>query len=129
MRAVVNASPGIVQGGKFYFWAAGLTNGTNSWTTPTKTGLVASDFVEAISGGSSHFNASSHPDFTNGSTIQFGISYPTGGAVGAAAFTTQAGFDNWSTTITTVPEVSSSLLGVVGACGLLAVRRRGARAI
>ncbi len=126
---IVNASPGIVQNGIFYFWAAGLQTGSAAWTSLSVTGLHASDFVQALDnpGGTSYFNGSSHPNFVNGSAIQFGLSYPTGGAPGAAGFTTQAGFDNWVTTVNTVPEPSSALLGALGVCGLLTSRRRGGR--
>ncbi|HEY1120213.1 MAG TPA: PEP-CTERM sorting domain-containing protein [Haloferula sp.] len=120
---IVNASPGLVQDGIFYFWTAGLQTGSSSWTSLSITNLHASDFVRATN-GSSYFDSSSHPNFTNGSTIQFGISYPTGGAPGSAAFTTTAGFDNWVTTVNTVPEASTALLGAIGVFGLCASRRR-----
>jgi len=90
-------------------------NNNFAWDTLTMTGLTAAHFR-------TWSNVNAHPDFSaSGAPILLG--FATGNDNGGSTLSRAAGFDNWSMTVTQVPEPSTAvLLGIVG-LGLL-VRRR-----
>lgn len=101
----------VVQAGSYYVDAGTITGpGGTNWTNLSNS-LVAADFT-LVSG-------TSQPDFTtSGSPIMFGFATSNSGGNSI-----EVGYDNWSATITTVPEAGSLVLLNLSAV-VWAIRRR-----
>lgn len=103
----------IEQGGNLYrngFFATGLGSG---WLGAGQGSLTEGTFTEGISG-------SAHPNFSaSGSTITFGFGTSNGNAA-----TIDIGYDNYSVTITPVPEPGTLVFLGVGAVAVLRRRKR-----
>jgi|SRR5271157_497938 len=90
----------------------GLTNTT--WTTFTLLNLTAANFGSATG---------THPNFSaTGDPMQFG--YLRSNGFFGAVQTDEHGIDNWTVTISPVPEPSSLWLAMIGGLGLIAAWRR-----
>ena len=98
--------PALVQSGR-YFVANGpakVTNVTSAWTRYSVGSLQAGDFHEITVTGTGPgqvitINPTSNPDFSAAaSSVQCG--FYTGNATSGGTYAQQAGYDNWSCTIT-----------------------------
>lgn len=106
----------LLQGGVYYtYW--GHTASGGAWQTVGDSSLVADDFFRA-----DNPNSSSHPDFSS-SAANISLGYVLSKQdSGSGGITT--GIDNWSVTISPVPEpASSALLAGAGLVGLATMRR------
>lgn len=95
--------PALKQNGKVYA-AYGLITGTAAtWRTQTFGHLGRCDFSQVVAvGGQAQrfFDHTQHPDFSaNGSGIEFGF-FRANNSI-ADSYSTDAGIDNWSVTVTT----------------------------
>jgi len=88
-----------------------------SWGTFSLAGLTETNF--------SAVGAPGHLDFsTSGALVQFGFLHRVSGSIGGIGFESTTGIDNWTVTVTPVPEPSTLLLVVGGAVGIAVWRRR-----
>ncbi len=110
--AAIGSTPALRQDGIIYFGPS-LEYTNLSWQTATLSDLTASDFS----------NAGLNPDFgATGSVIEFGYGRSNSNT-GAGIYSTVHGIDNWSYTITQVPEPSSCGL-LIGSLVAIGARRR-----
>jgi hypothetical protein len=95
--AAMAFGPALRQGGIIYYRYQAKSNTT--WETYSATGLTAADFVP--------YGGTSHPDFSPlGGPIEFGYFTANGTTDSYAGSINEAGFDNWSMTLSfdeTVP--------------------------
>ena len=93
------SAPAIQQDGKLFLPGSILFNqvlvNQNVWTTESLLSLAEQDFRTLI-------DLDDHPDFSaNGSSIKFGFVRQNSGT--GPGYSIDAGIDNWSITVTTVP--------------------------
>lgn len=106
----------LEQGGQLFVGAlVASSSGTNTWQSRSSIGLTAADFTP--------FFGVSHPDFSKeGGPIMFGYirtNTNPGGIV-----TLQDGIDNWSVTVSTIPEPETYVLMLAGFLIIGTVARR-----
>lgn len=120
----------LFQNGNIYDNWLYATGTETTWRANSVAGLHASDFCQVNGPNGTYVrNTASHPDFSSsGAPIQFGFLRGNTSGIGGVGtpFFTDAGIDNWSVTITPVPEPSSLLALLSGAGALLGagLRRR-----
>jgi len=95
--AAMAFGPALRQGGIVYFRYQAQSD--TAWQTYSATGLTAADFVP--------YGGTSHPDFaTSGGIIEFGFFTANGSTDSYAGSINEAGFDNWSMTLSFDETVS-----------------------
>jgi hypothetical protein len=117
------------QGGNIFNYSLVNTFVGTSWTSMNATGLIATNFIQAVPGG---FDPTLNPDFSaTGSIIEFGFmrgrGTPNGPGPGATAI---GGIDNWNVTVNsaqqaTVPEPGSLSLLIAGMLSTLCIKYKG----
>jgi hypothetical protein len=90
-----------MQGATFYIAPYNITgSGSNTWKNFTSSPLIATNFYEILSTGTT---TSNHPDFSGaGRPIRCGF-YTANSAGASSGYTIEAGYDNWKCVINTPP--------------------------
>ncbi len=114
----------VEQGGKFYTSFVGGGPTGNSFSTIGQLGLSSNDFDEVSATTVPFVDPLSHPDFSaSGAPLTFG--FYTANSTFGGGYSRDYWVDNWSVTITKVPEPASfGLFAAVGALGWASRFRR-----
>jgi hypothetical protein len=111
--------PLVYQNGSYYLDGSSLTTitpTTDAWVSHAFSGLTSAAFSRASGSGGPN------PDFSaSGGAIQFGY-FASNGTGGGRPTATSSGLDNWSASVTAVPEPTAALLMVVGLLAVVLLR-------
>ena len=123
----VGHRPALMQNGVVFTTISSPLNfASTSWTSGSQLNLTESDFVDALSlaqfgGDGTHFS----PDFSgSGGSIQFGYFSGNTSPASNLLIVTNHGVDNWSYSITSIPEPSTAaFIGLSMLAGLIHRRK------
>jgi hypothetical protein len=115
----------LLQEGNFYRFNYPLSTTENKFQHAQSTALRSSDFslVTSFSAGSATIDSTLHPSFTSG-VIKFGFDRAWNVRSSFSAHNTIERLDNFSVTVTSVPEATSSALALMGIAVVVSLTRK-----
>jgi hypothetical protein len=115
----------ISQGGQLYQYGISLTTSENIYQHAQSIELLSTNFnlVTNFNSSAVSFDSTIHPDFSSG-LMYFGFYRHWVDNIGYGAHNTIQRLDNFSITVTSVPEPTAYALALVGLLTLAAAKRR-----